>query len=187
MAMAAMKELESISMLHSMLGGAHTRFAAIIFNTFEAAVLLVCLCTNDHLPHELKPGHEEAELLGLKVSRVTQSSAIAAAGAALRRLEMLAQISEMAALGAQVVGHLLTRVTADRASQQGPRPSISINMVPSWASSSFTNLLGIEENSSGPWSMLEQPSQNWMSDFFSTLSNEDERFSEPASFHFDMP
>lgn len=42
--MAPVKELEVVTAFHSMFGGSYTRFAAIVFNTFEAAVLILCLC-----------------------------------------------------------------------------------------------------------------------------------------------
>lgn len=46
LALAAIKELESVTALHAMFGSSHTLFAAIVFNTFEAAVLLLSLCCN---------------------------------------------------------------------------------------------------------------------------------------------
>jgi hypothetical protein len=48
--MAPVQELESATAFHSMFGGSYARFAAIIFNTFEAAVLLLCRCCHIDFP-----------------------------------------------------------------------------------------------------------------------------------------
>ncbi|KAL4909242.1 hypothetical protein BDW74DRAFT_79038 [Aspergillus multicolor] len=64
LALAALKVLEAVTALHTMFGGSHTRFAAIIFNTFEAAVLLLGLCCHADFP--FGHGEEDTVLLGVK-------------------------------------------------------------------------------------------------------------------------
>lgn len=50
--MAPVEELESATAFHSIFGGSYTRFAVIIFNTFEAAVLLLCRCCHVNSPFD---------------------------------------------------------------------------------------------------------------------------------------
>ena len=180
LALAALKELEAISNLHSMLGGAHTRFGGIIFNTFEAAVLLLCLRANGDLPFE----HTSTiDLLGLRANRPTRQSVLQGAEMALRRLEMLAQISEMAALGARVVTKLFAKATRSNSSSDSGTP-VSVRTNSSWPSS-FSTLTSFEENTFGQWASSEQSSQTWVAELLSSTSH-DERISESSSLAFNV-
>lgn len=111
LALAALSELEAIAVLHSLFNGCHTRFGVIIFNTFEASVLLLNLCkqTDFHADEEDNSGH----LLGLKVGRLTRKRCIQAAEKGLDRLQMLAEVSDMAAAGARTLAQLFANVSTD--------------------------------------------------------------------------
>lgn len=55
--MAALKELEAVATLYLTFGGSYTCFAAIIFNTFKAATLLLYLCSHSYFPFDLGNNH----------------------------------------------------------------------------------------------------------------------------------
>jgi hypothetical protein len=111
LATAALKELETISALHYMFNNCHTRFGVIIFNTFEASVLLVAICKNaDFLGgQEDNPG----PFLGLETSRLTRNRLMQAAMKGLDRLKNLAEVSEIASSGARTLSQLFTNALRD--------------------------------------------------------------------------
>jgi hypothetical protein len=108
LAIAALRELEAVSALHSLFGGSQIRFSAIIFNTFEAAVLLLCLSSQieeNYLYH----GEDDLEILGTRTARPSRARIVQAVETALNRLRMLSGVSEMAASATKVVGELLAQ------------------------------------------------------------------------------
>ncbi|KAL3429757.1 hypothetical protein BDV09DRAFT_202762 [Aspergillus tetrazonus] len=166
LALAAIKELESVTALHAMFGSSHTHFAAIIFNTFEAAVLLLGLCCHgdflfDHV-------EENIMLLGVRTECLTRDKAPQAAEQALRRLQMLAQVSEMAASGAHVVAQLFIKATR----KQAPEPvtlmgSIGSSPLPG----SLLNLLGLDDDA-GYRASAEHSNPSWMSESMPTMAED---------------
>ncbi|OJZ85801.1 hypothetical protein ASPFODRAFT_135656 [Aspergillus luchuensis CBS 106.47] len=107
LALAALEELHAVTTLHTMFGSSHTRFSAIIFNTFEAAVVLLVLCAHKDFPFD--QGESHVDILGLRVATLTRARTMRAVEKALGRLQMLAGVSEMAASGAQVVTQLFAK------------------------------------------------------------------------------
>ncbi|KAH8719436.1 hypothetical protein GQ44DRAFT_741938 [Phaeosphaeriaceae sp. PMI808] len=129
LAIAALKELEAIHSLHSLFNGSHTRFAAIIFNTFEACVLLLSLCTHPGFPSEGQNdslGHE----LGLEDGQLTRTRLIQATERGLKRLQMLTEINDMAASGAETLLQLFANVTKSIDSLESPMISETSNWDP---------------------------------------------------------
>lgn len=116
LAQAAIEELAAVSNLHSMFGGGNTRFAAIIFNSFEASVLLLTLISQPDFPFD-QTG-ESHDILGRQVTILTRNKAMQAVEKALNRLQMLSGLSDMAATGARVVSHLFAK--ASRLSRSAP-------------------------------------------------------------------
>ncbi|KAI5919056.1 hypothetical protein F4810DRAFT_689423 [Camillea tinctor] len=146
LAMAALKVLEAVSTLHSMFGGSDTRFSAIIFNTFEAAVLLLRLCSHKDFPFD--QGEHDDDILGLKFGGLTREKAMNAVEKALGRLQMLAKVSDMASTGARVITQLFIKALGENG---GPESSISIWPIPSLEHpSGLSNMLGVSDNL-GPW------------------------------------
>ncbi|PVH99812.1 hypothetical protein DM02DRAFT_642767 [Periconia macrospinosa] len=139
LAIAALKELEAISTLHSMFNGCHTRFGAIIFNTFEASVLTLTLCAHNAFQFDNDgPGH----FLGLEFGRLTRKRLIKAAEKGLDRLQMLAEVSDMAASGARTLAQLLSTVSRDAESVSpltSDRSSWSASL-----STTFSDLMGFD-------------------------------------------
>lgn len=107
--MGALKVLEAVNTLHTLLGGHHTRFAAIIFNTFEAAILLLYLYSLPDFPSDL--GEHDNDILGIQVGKVTPTTILQAVEKALSRLQMLAEVSPMAASGAQILAQFFSKAT----------------------------------------------------------------------------
>ncbi|KAJ5834328.1 hypothetical protein N7447_000354 [Penicillium robsamsonii] len=103
--MAALKVLEAVTALHTMVGGSHTRFSAIIFNS-EPAILLLNLCSHADFPFD--QDDNSPNLMGIKV-RMTYQIAMQAVEQAIRRLQMLAELSDMSASGARVAIQLFVR------------------------------------------------------------------------------
>lgn len=109
LALSALLELDAVTALHSLVGGSYTRFSAIIFNTFEAAVLLLCLCFNTEFPYDQV--EDTCDILHVKVGKLTRRKCMHAAEQALRRLQMLADVSDMAASGSQVLTGLFIKAS----------------------------------------------------------------------------
>ena len=114
---AALHVLEGVSQLHAMLGGCHTRFAGLVFSTFEAAVLLVYLCMDplfppqDDPPSDTKPSNKDPDPLRAGMRNVTRDGCIEAVQGALDRLRMLADVSNMADVGASTLTQLLSKAS----------------------------------------------------------------------------
>ncbi|KAL4954298.1 hypothetical protein BDW69DRAFT_183667 [Aspergillus filifer] len=106
LAHAALEELHAISTLHTLMSdGGPTRFAAIIFNSFETAVLLLTLVQQPDFPFELAEddNNNGTNILGKRVGRLTYTRVLEAVEKALTRLHNLSAVSEMARSGARVV------------------------------------------------------------------------------------
>lgn len=165
LALAAIKELEVVSDLHSSLGGSHTRFTSIIFSTFEAAVLLLCLCLYHDFSHEeddFLPGTKSLGFLGLSDGQLTREQVLQAVEIALRRLQLLAEISSPAASGASVLLQLYTKAKAIRIDTLAlERTQESSSFPLSWPSDiSFQ-----DGGNTGCWASLEQLDPNLMTGF----------------------
>jgi hypothetical protein len=113
LAVAALTVLEGVANLHAMLGGSHTRFAGIVFSTFEAAVIIGALCMyGDFLSQHEAPSKLGIDPLGSGKSHLTWDRCFQALHKALARLRTLATISKMAELGASTLAQLLAKVKA---------------------------------------------------------------------------
>jgi hypothetical protein len=110
LAHAALSELEAVSTLHSMLGASHTRYTSIITPTFEASVILLCLCLNGLL-EKVDGDDDDLPPVTLIQGAVEPSRCIQAAQKALDRLKMLTEVSIVAEVGARNLSELLQRVT----------------------------------------------------------------------------
>lgn len=62
LAAAALGLLESVSALHALMGGSHTRFSGIIMPIFEGAVPLLCLCADPSFPGAREDDREPSSL-----------------------------------------------------------------------------------------------------------------------------
>jgi hypothetical protein len=119
LASAALHVLDNVAQLHALLGDCHTRLVGIVFLTFEAAVLLVSLCTDPTFPevcpqqHVPPPGAPvfKADPLQAGLCRVTLQGCLAAVKDALKRLRMLAAVSNMADVGANTLTQLLSKAS----------------------------------------------------------------------------
>ncbi|KAL4918696.1 hypothetical protein BDW62DRAFT_61094 [Aspergillus aurantiobrunneus] len=136
LAQAALEVLTAVSNLHSMFGGGHTRFAAIIFNSFEAPVLLLIRCSQSDFPFD--QAEQNLDIVGLQVPKLTRCKTIQAVEKALTRLEKLSTVSDMAASGARVVSKLLAKVNA-LFELATPDSSNSSSLLPG----SFPDMLGV--------------------------------------------
>ncbi len=111
--MAALNLPEGVSNLHMMMGGSHTRFAGIIIPTFEAAVPLLCLCADRGVPGDTADGRSntmKADLLGDGMNSVTRDECMQAVHDALSRLQTLAEVSNLAEVGARTLARLISNV-----------------------------------------------------------------------------
>ncbi|KAF5495493.1 putative transcription factor sol4 [Colletotrichum fructicola] len=138
LAVAALRVLEGVSKLHTILGGCHTRFVGIIFPTFEAAVLLVGLCTDIDFPGKSEDGPLTTlriDPLGPGKAHVSRDQCLRAVDDALVRLRMLAEVSNMAEVGAQTLAQLLSKMPR----QQTP----DMETIPEWINQMLE--LGAEE------------------------------------------
>ncbi|KLJ10023.1 hypothetical protein EMPG_14560 [Blastomyces silverae] len=166
--LAAMKTLEAVTTLHSMFGGSYTRFAVIIFNTFEATVLLLYLCAHADFPFD--QGDGDADILGVKF-KLTYQRAMQVSRQAVNRLQMLAEMSEMAASGAEVTAQLL--IKAVRARQpQSPGTAAPSSPDTSWKTPDQTTMEAIDDIQD-QWGFLEQENPAITADMFASILQED--------------
>lgn len=127
LAAAALCLLESVSALHGLMGGSHTRYSGIISPLFEGAVPLLCLCADPGFPEareedrEPRPGPQSQSLetvmkrmrsdpLGARLNMVTRAECMQAARGALATLQTLAEVSEMAQVGSRTLARLINTV-----------------------------------------------------------------------------
>ncbi|KAH8701856.1 hypothetical protein BGW36DRAFT_106709 [Talaromyces proteolyticus] len=115
LAVAALHTLQGVSQLHAMLSGSHRRFAGLIFSTFDAAVLLVYLCTDPQFPPPCL-GHKTCTICPkidpLRPGMITLSrqECIQAVQSALNWLRMLGEEISAADIGANTLTQLLSSV-----------------------------------------------------------------------------
>lgn len=173
LAQAAIEELTAVSNLHSMFGGGHTRFAAIIFNSFEASVLLLTLLSQPDFPFD-QTG-ENHDILGRQVTRLTRNKAMQAVEKALNRLQMLSGVSDMAAAGARVVSQLFAK--ANIFSESAP-PAImpGLSNTSELFPGSFSDLLGLGAvvGHDGNWGTEGSLDPDFVTGLFSAGVPEDE-------------
>ncbi|KAF2490009.1 hypothetical protein BU16DRAFT_168514 [Lophium mytilinum] len=116
LAAAALKMLEGVAKLHALLGASYTRFAAVILPAFEAAVVLVSLLTMDQRFPGADLGDDgplralDVDPLGWEKAHLTRDRCYQATQQALARLEMLAEVSNMAKAGAGTLARLVANM-----------------------------------------------------------------------------
>ncbi|KAF7538426.1 hypothetical protein G7054_g2971 [Neopestalotiopsis clavispora] len=123
LAHAALSTLEAVSALHSMLGAAHTRSTFIIVPTFEASVILACLCIDSSW---VRAGDDDCQPPVTLVRNLSASSnadigpddCYLAVQQALARLRMLADVSTVAEVGADHLSRLLQSINESRAAEK---------------------------------------------------------------------
>ena len=139
--------LDSVAQLHSEMGGNQTRFFLISFYTFEPAILLgVYLLSvskiNFHAPgapeYGKQPVLDHADMMKSPISSSsqlpTEECCRQEISKALKRLDMLREVSPIAELGAQKVHQMVAHLDQARA-RQGSEPNGLIALV----GSSVTN------------------------------------------------
>lgn len=112
LAVAALYVLQGVSRLHSLIGGSQTRYTGIIQPTFEAAVLLVSLCTDRSFLGDVE-SHSSSivDPLQAGMANLTRAGCMKAIQNALSLLQMLAEVSNMADVGAQSLAKLIHKVS----------------------------------------------------------------------------
>ncbi|KAI0379503.1 hypothetical protein F5Y04DRAFT_282924 [Hypomontagnella monticulosa] len=125
---AALCMLQAITNLHTLLGSTHTRLSDVVFHTFEAAVILSCLClvgepsgmddgesTQDSLDDEglgFPAFFRVADPMASKSIDIHQQKCVNAVKEAYERLQMLADVNVMAEAGSTTLSTLLERIGA---------------------------------------------------------------------------
>ncbi|KAI1407926.1 hypothetical protein F5Y13DRAFT_205604 [Hypoxylon sp. FL1857] len=113
LAAAAFRLLECVSTLHKMMGGSHTRSASIIIPTFEAAVLLLCLCADKNFPGKDFSGKSSTMKtgpLGADMPDKSSGECLQAVRSAFCRLQALAEVSRLAEVGARTLSRLIGNI-----------------------------------------------------------------------------
>ncbi|KAJ5096380.1 hypothetical protein NUU61_005736 [Penicillium alfredii] len=127
LAVAALYVLRGASTLHALMGGSQTRFTGIILPTFEAAALLVYLCMDRTFCGEDEPHRasmNNSDPLGAGIVSSKREECMQAVRDALNRLQMLAEVSHMAEVGAQTLAQLLRKMAkGPRKPQKRTKPS----------------------------------------------------------------
>ncbi|OQD98185.1 hypothetical protein PENSOL_c010G11132 [Penicillium solitum] len=114
LAVAALYVLQGVSRLHSLIGGSQTRYTGIIQPTSEAAVLLVSLCMDRSFLGDVE-SHSSSitnvDPLQAGMANLTRAGCMKAIQNALSLLQMLAEVSNMADVGAQSLAKLIHKVS----------------------------------------------------------------------------
>jgi hypothetical protein len=121
LAAAALSLLQCAKALHGLMTcGSLTQFSGIIVPIFEAAVPLLCLCADRDFPGitiqhgcPAPPQHGSSNPLEARIAKVTRDECVQAARDALSTLENLAEVSEVAEIGARTIARLISRFDAD--------------------------------------------------------------------------
>jgi hypothetical protein len=105
---AAVCELDAVSSLHASYPDGCSHFGSIVFNTFEAAVLLLtfCLQGNALMGAEEMSHHDGNAQNG----SITCQQIMRAVEMALGRLQALASVNDQAAAGAKTLAQLYEQV-----------------------------------------------------------------------------
>ncbi|KAH8199350.1 hypothetical protein TruAng_006482 [Truncatella angustata] len=159
LAAAALHVLDAVASLHVMLGGSHTRFIGLIYPSFEAAVLLVCLCVDPHFPNDpdgrplpaLKGVDPKTDPLRASMAAVTREGCLRAINDALDRLNMLAEISSMAEVGAHTLVQLLGKLASTGVIDRQPD-----------VTSSLLQTSTLSNQQMNEWSSLELTEPGWV-------------------------
>ncbi|RYP46455.1 hypothetical protein DL768_007325 [Monosporascus sp. mg162] len=187
LAVAALHVLDAVNTLHGLLGGSHTRFVGIIFPTFEAAVVLACLCIDAYFPGDDEeddgnapppPGETKAaktDPLRASTVDVTRTACVEAVQDALRRLRMLAEVSSMAEAGAHTLGRLFGKMKMATTTMDDDLPVGHKGGV-EWPH--FHQKLTPIDDAQVPssWSLFESSNQGFLSGFVPVL--------EPNHFYY---
>ncbi|KAI1310674.1 hypothetical protein F5Y03DRAFT_392120 [Xylaria venustula] len=114
LASAALKVLETVSLLHDMMGGAYSRYPGMIMATFEAAVPLLCLCAEAEFLGDtgtnqcVSTGAQHP--LSTAMGDLTRDKCIQATKDAVKRLQVFADVSKMAHAASQALVSLIAKV-----------------------------------------------------------------------------
>lgn len=122
LASAALKELDSISSLHTSFTGGRARLGAIVFNTFEAAVLLSTLYAQQDF--QLIEEGPSINVLNGRSDHINRKRVIEAIEVALGRLQSLAGVNAMAASGAKTLAQLHFNLLQENGSSISPSSNI---------------------------------------------------------------
>ncbi|RYC61058.1 hypothetical protein CHU98_g5136 [Xylaria longipes] len=140
LASAALKVLECGSTLHDMMGGSHNRYPGMVIPTFEAAVPLLWLCAESNFPGDtmdvsLTTG--TLHPLSTVMAHLSRHACMQAAKGAVDRLQVLAELSKPAEVGARALAFLIARIEYSATQCQQQNNSIeaednTIQMVEAW-------------------------------------------------------
>jgi hypothetical protein len=118
LAVAALKAMDSVAQLHALLGGCHTRLVGIVSSTFEAAVLLLYLLMDpmfpENCPHAQSAQQNtppKTDPLQAGMRKVTRPGCLQAVQGALKRLKMLAEVSSLADVAANILIQVLSKAS----------------------------------------------------------------------------
>lgn len=113
LAVAALHVLQGVSRLHSLIGSSQTRYTGIIQPTFEAAVLLVSLCMDQSFLGDVENHSSritKIDPLSAGMANLTWAGCMDAIQNAVKLLKILAEVSNMAYVGAQSLVKLIGKV-----------------------------------------------------------------------------
>ncbi|KAF2686242.1 hypothetical protein K458DRAFT_430100 [Lentithecium fluviatile CBS 122367] len=120
LATMALKLSAAAGELYVILGTKYTRSVSIVFYTFEAAILLGCVCLDldlpDDLSDDLSSPVKTMDFPGDDGAGVTKQMCLEDMTNALARLEVLAEVSVLAEAGAETLSRLLSRARSSIAS-----------------------------------------------------------------------
>ncbi|KAJ5553106.1 hypothetical protein N7494_002484 [Penicillium frequentans] len=160
LAVAALHVLQGVSRLHALIGGSQTRYTGIIQPTFEAAVLLVSLCMDQSYLGDVKNHSSRTtkmDPLSAGMANLTWAGCMDAIQDALKLLKMLAQVSNMAAVGAQSLVKLIGKIAKQpTGASQMEKPSKPDDGAYSQTGGSSTEIHLPEYSESDPAASLDE-------------------------------
>ncbi|KAG5813520.1 hypothetical protein H9Q74_006156 [Fusarium xylarioides] len=144
LALLALKCLDCTHTLHTLMGGSQMRCPVLISSLFEMALVLVCLCARRDVPadEDQDDPHVTAggDLIGISTEGPpTRGVCMQALQKALSTLQMLADVSDMAEVGARHLEELMSTVADEVVESKfnPPQETSGDDLVDNWDWESF--------------------------------------------------
>ncbi|KAL5583936.1 hypothetical protein FOVSG1_015287 [Fusarium oxysporum f. sp. vasinfectum] len=149
LASVTLRALDCTHILHALMGGSQMRCPVLITSLFEMSLVLVCLCArrevpadeDDDDPHVAVGGDQH----GISTEVPTRGRCLQTLQKALETLQMLADVSDMAEVGARHLEELMSTLTEEAGELNVNPPQEAMgDLVENWDWESFPENIALD-------------------------------------------